>query len=47
MVVDAGAKLGIDPGWQELVLFYEYYNPDTGRGHGARYHTIQCAMSNV
>jgi len=39
----AGAKLAMDPGWRDLVLFYEYYNPDTGRGHGARYDVIQYA----
>ena len=31
-----GARLDMDPGWRDLVLFYEFYNPDTGRGHGAR-----------
>jgi len=33
----SGARLDTYPGWRDLVLFYEFYNPDTGRGHGARY----------
>jgi len=26
-----------DPNWKDLVLFYEYFHPETGRGVGARY----------
>lgn len=26
-----------DPYWKDLVLFYEYFNGDTGKGCGARY----------
>ena len=26
-----------DPNWKELVLFYEYFHGDTGRGCGARW----------
>ena len=25
-----------DPNWKDLVLFYEYFNGDTGKGCGAR-----------
>ena len=25
-----------DPHWKELVLFYEYFNGDSGKGCGAR-----------
>ena len=25
-----------DPNWRDLVLFYEYFDGDTGRGCGAR-----------
>lgn len=25
-----------DPNWNQLVLFYEYFHPETGRGCGAR-----------
>jgi len=35
-LLDTGAKLDMEPRWRDLVLFYEFYNPDTGRGHGAR-----------
>jgi len=41
LLLVTGARLDMDPGWRDLVLFYEFYNPDTGRGHGARYvHSI-------
>ena len=30
------ARYATDPHWRELVLFYEYFDPDTGRGCGAR-----------
>ena len=29
-----------DPDWRKLVLFYEYFHGDTGRGCGARYATL-------
>jgi len=35
-----GKRLAGDRGWRDLVLFYEFYNPDTGQGHGARY--VRC-----
>jgi len=25
-----------DPAWKDLVLFYEYFNGDNGKGCGAR-----------
>jgi copper oxidase (laccase) domain-containing protein len=28
-----------DPNWRELVLFYEYFHGDTGRGVGASHQT--------
>jgi hypothetical protein len=28
-----------DPGWKDLVLFYEFFHGDTGRGHGASHQT--------
>jgi len=31
-----GAAVYIDERWRDLILFYEYYNPDSGRGLGAR-----------
>jgi len=31
-----------DPHWNQLVLFYEYFHPDTGRGCGARY--VDCSF---
>jgi len=36
LLLAAGSKLAMDCGWCDLVLFYEFFNPDTGRGHGAR-----------
>lgn len=29
-----------DPNWKDLVLFYEYFHPETGRGVGARYKKV-------
>ena len=26
-----------DPAWKDLILFYEYFNGDSGKGCGARY----------
>jgi len=31
-----GAAVYMDERWRDLILFYEYYNPDSGRGLGAR-----------
>ena len=33
-----------DPFWKELVLFYEYFDGDSGRGCGARYKRYAPAM---
>ena len=33
-----------DPHWKDLVLFYEYFDGDTGRGCGARYVTFRTSM---
>ena len=33
-----------DPHWRDLVLFYEYFNPDTGRGLGASHQTGWTAL---
>ena len=29
-------RYATDEDWNQLVLFYEYFNPETGRGCGAR-----------
>ena len=29
-----------DPNWKDLILFYEYFNGDTGKGCGARWVNI-------
>ncbi len=33
-----------DPAWQDLVLFYEYFNADTGKGLGASHQTGWTAL---
>jgi hypothetical protein len=33
-----------DPRWQDLVLFYEYFHADTGRGLGASHQTGWTAL---
>ena len=33
-----------DPAWQELILFYEYFNADTGKGLGASHQTGWTAL---
>jgi hypothetical protein len=33
------AKFQNDPHWRDLLLFYEYFNGDTGAGHGASHQT--------
>src|SRR5207237_5565309 len=33
-----------NPNWNDLLLFHEYFNGDTGRGHGARHQTGWTAL---
>ncbi len=33
-----------DPAWKDLVLFYEFFHGDTGRGHGASHQTGWTAL---
>ena len=33
-----------DPHWKDLLLFYEYYNPETGQGLGASHQTGWTAL---
>jgi hypothetical protein len=33
------SKYAADPHWRDLVLFYEYFDGDTGRGLGASHQT--------
>jgi hypothetical protein len=33
------ARLGDDPNFRDLILFYEYFNGDTGQGTGASHQT--------
>ena len=33
-----------DPAWKDLVLFYEYFNADTGEGLGASHQTGWTAL---
>lgn len=37
-------KYADDPNWKNLVLFYEYFNPETGRGLGADHQTGWTAL---
>jgi hypothetical protein len=37
-------KYAEDPSWKNLVLFYEYFNPETGRGLGADHQTGWTAL---
>lgn len=37
-------KYAEDPNWKNLVLFYEYFNPETGRGLGADHQTGWTAL---
>ena len=32
-------RYAVDPHWKDLVLFYEYFHADTGRGVGANHQT--------
>jgi hypothetical protein len=34
-----------DPHWRDLILFYEYYHGDTGRGCGASHQTGWSALA--
>jgi hypothetical protein len=34
-----------DPHWRELILFYEYYHGDSGRGCGASHQTGWSALA--
>jgi hypothetical protein len=38
------ARYAADPAWRELVLFYEYFDGDTGRGCGAAHQTGWSAL---
>src|SRR5438477_10564994 len=37
-------RYATDPAWKELVLFYEYFNGDSGKGHGASHQTGWTAL---
>lgn len=39
-----GNRLANDPHWRDLVLFYEYFHADTGRGLGANHQTGWTAL---
>jgi hypothetical protein len=39
------AKYAADPHWKDLVLFYEYFHGDTGRGCGASHQTGWTALA--
>jgi hypothetical protein len=38
------ARFASDPRWRELVLFYEYFHGETGRGLGASHQTGWTAL---
>ena len=38
------ARYQTDPHWKDLVLFYEYFHGDTGRGVGASHQTGWTAL---
>ena len=38
------AQFKDDPAWKELVLFYEYFHSETGRGLGASHQTGWTAL---
>lgn len=40
----ADARFAVDPHWRELVLFYEYFHGDCGRGLGASHQTGWTAL---
>jgi hypothetical protein len=39
------AKYANDPHWRDLVLFYEYFDGETGRGCGASHQTGWTALA--
>jgi hypothetical protein len=39
------ARYASDPHWKDLVLFYEYFDGDTGRGLGAAHQTGWTALA--
>jgi hypothetical protein len=43
-VHDGDDRYGADPHWRDLVLFYEYFHADTGRGVGASHQTGWTAL---
>jgi hypothetical protein len=43
-VHDGDDRYGADPNWRDLVLFYEYFHADTGRGVGASHQTGWTAL---
>jgi hypothetical protein len=38
------ARYASDPHWRDLILFYEYFHGDTGRGCGATHQTGWTAL---
>jgi hypothetical protein len=38
-------RFAADPHWKDLVLFYEYFHGDTGRGVGASHQTGWTALA--
>jgi hypothetical protein len=38
------SQYATDPHWKDLVLFHEYFNGDTGKGHGASHQTGWTAL---
>ena len=39
------ARYSVDENWKDLVLFYEFFDGDTGRGCGARYEQFTVRFS--
>jgi hypothetical protein len=37
-------RFASDPAWRDLVLFYEYFHPESGAGHGASHQTGWTAL---
>ena len=44
-VTARSAKYANDPHWRDLVLFYEYFHGETGRGCGASHQTGWTALA--
>ncbi len=40
-------RYAVDPHWKDLVLFYEFFNGDTGRGLGASHQTGWTALAAI